>query len=599
MKNTPVKPTLALSVGVIGHRPNRLPAEGRQAIEDQIDSVLLLLKTTAEAARQRYSPFFDAKPVQLTMISALADGADRMAARSALRNGLSLTSALPFPVADYETDFPEETSRDEYADLLDRSARTLVLPGPQAGEPREYDTVGRIILDNADLILAVWDGGPSGGRGGTTDLVERAAALRLPVIHLDATGQRPPTLLWTELADFPVAGATFDEIPSVPFTDAIGDVIDRMVRPPEEPEERAKLTRFLGERRKRFNWRIEVPVMLALLGLRGVRRTDLLPTSPHTRAESIHSLPDAASPDGVGANAEPLDVIGEAYGAADALAVRYAQVFRGAYVSIFLFSALAVIVAALALVGQQLFDWDTAALAVLQIALVALVLIYTGVGRKRDWHGRWREAREVAERLRAAIPLWLLGETREDAAGAEPTWSGWFVRAHLRSLGLWSGVIDRQRLEAIRTALIALVNDQRDYHKGVVELMTRIEQRLLRLGQVLFALTFLLGAINLVLALVNVDLPFNWYYTLIGITAALPALGSATFGIRLIGDFEGVAQRSARSAASMAAISAALERDPPELVVLRSRAGALTDAMLGDIAHWRMATETRKLVAPV
>jgi hypothetical protein len=599
MKNTPVKPTLALSVGVIGHRPNRLPEDGKQAVEDQIDTVLTLLNTIAETVRNRYSVFFDEKPAHLTMISALADGADRMAARSALRNGLSLTSALPFPIADYETDFPEQASRDEYADLLARSSRTLVLPGNKEGEPREYDTVGRIILDNADIILAVWDSGPSGGRGGTTDLIERAAALGLPVIHLDVSGEPPPVLLWTELAEYPIAGATFDEIPSVPFVDAIGDVIDRMVRPPGDPDERAKLTRFLGERRKRFNWRIEVPVTLALLGLRGVRRTDLLPTSPHARAESIHSLPDAASSGGVDANSEPLDAIGEAYGAADALAVRYAQVFRGAYVSIFLFSALAVIVAALALVGQQLFDWDTAALAVLQIALVALVLIYTGVGRKRDWHGRWREAREVAERLRAAIPLWLLGETREDSTGTEPTWSGWFVRGHLRGLGLWSGVIDRQRLESIRIALIALVDGQRDYHKGVVELMTRIEQRLLRLGQILFALTFLLGAINLVLAFVGVDLPFNWHYTMIGITAALPALGSATFGIRLIGDFEGVAQRSARSAASMAAISTALAQDPPELMVLRSRAGALTDAMLGDIAHWRMATETRKLVAPV
>jgi hypothetical protein len=31
--------------------------------------------------------------------------------------------------------------------------------------------------------------------------------------------------------------------------------------------------------------------------------------------------------------------------------------------------------------------------------------------------------------------------------------------------------------------------------------------------------------------------------------------------------------------------------------VLRARAAALADAMLGDVAHWRFATETRNLAA--
>jgi hypothetical protein len=50
-------------------------------------------------------------------------------------------------------------------------------------------------------------------------------------------------------------------------------------------------------------------------------------------------------------------------------------------------------------------------------------------------------------------------------------------------------------------------------------------------------------------------------------------------------------------AESLAALGDALAADPADLVVLRARAAALADAMLGDVAHWRFATETRNLAA--
>ena len=596
MSNAPPKPSFALSIGIIGHRPNRLPASGRAAVERQIDEVLGLLRKAAETTRDRYATFFADAPVTLTMISALADGADRMAARAALRDGFALASALPFPIADYEKDFSDAASREEYADLLARSARTLVLPGDHDREPRDYQAVGHLIIDNADIILAVWDGGGSGGRGGTTELVERAAAMGVPIVHVDAAGEEAPRLVWAELAEYPVGGASLRDVPAAPCAEAIGDVVDKMARPPTEPGEQAELVRFLDDRWRRLNWRLERPLLLAMLGARGVRRTDLLPRPPEMLREELTSIvPATAAPD---ATAASVAALADAYGIADALALRYAQIFRGAYASKFLFSGLTVVTAAVALVGRQLFDWNAWPLAILQIVFIALVMVNTKVGRKRDWHGRWRESREVAERLRAAIPLWLLGESPQDATGAEPTWPGWYVRAQLRALGLWSGSLDEDRLVAVRQALSALADGQRDYHTRVAALMGNVEHRMLRIGQVLFGLTMLIGAVNLVLAIIGVELPFAWHYVLVGFTAAFPALGSAIFGIRLIGDFEGAGERSARTAGAMASIGGALRQDPPDLTVLRSRADAIADAMLGDMSRWRMATETRKLVSP-
>ncbi len=596
MSNAPPKPSFALSVGVIGHRPNRLPESGRKAVEHRIDEVLAVLRKTAETTRDRYGTFFANAPVTLTMISALADGADRMAARAALRNGFALASALPFPIADYEKDFADAASREEYADLLARSARTLVLPGDHDRDPRDYQAVGHLIIDNADIILAVWDGGASGGRGGTTELVERAAAMGVPIVHVDAAGEAAPRLVSAELAEYPVGGANLRDVPAAPCAEAIGDVVDKMARPPTEEGEHAELVRFLGDRWKRINWRLERPLLLAVLGVRSVRRTDLLPRAPAVLRDQLKGIVPATAP--ADRTAVSLATLADAYGVADGLALRYAQIFRSAYASKFLFSGLTVVTAAVALVGRQLFDWNAWPLAILQIVFIGLVMVNTRVGRKRDWHGRWRESREVAERLRAAIPLWLLGEARRDAAGAEPTWPGWYARAHRRALGLWSGALDQDRLVAVRQALSVLADGQRDYHTGIAVLMGSVERRMLTIGRILFGLTMLIGAVNLVLAIIGVELPFAWQYVLVGFTAAFPALGSAIFGIRLIGDFEGAAERSARTAGTMDSIGAALRQDPPDLAVLRSRANAIADAMLGDMSHWRMSTESRKLVSP-
>ena len=56
-----------------------------------------------------------------------------------------------------------------------------------------------------------------------------------------------------------------------------------------------------------------------------------------------------------------------------------------------------------------------------------------------QWHGRWVEAREVAERLRTALPLWALGLRPAFFPGEEPTWTGWYARAAVRMQGLRAG----------------------------------------------------------------------------------------------------------------------------------------------------------------
>ncbi len=258
-------------------------------------------------------------------------------------------------------------------------------------------------------------------------------------------------------------------------------------------------------------------------------------------------------------------------------------------------AAIAVLVGGIALIGGQIFGWTTWPIAVLQMVIVIVVLINTAVATRRDWHGRWRESREVAERLRAAVPSWLLGQVRNDAPGDEPAWTGWYARANLRALGLWPGDLNPGRLAAVRDILIAFVEDQRAYHELTADLMRAIEGRLGALGRISFIATLALVAFDIGLNIAGINLPGGWQAVLIGMTAGLPVFGTASFGIRAIGDFEGSAMRSARMSASLKALGEALSGDAPDLVILRARAASLANAMLGDVAHWRLATETRHL----
>ncbi len=594
MMSSPARPPLAITVGVIGHRPNRIPDGARARIDADIAAVLAAIAAACRAARDRHAAVFAEIPARPVLLSALAEGADRYAALLAPGAGFDLSVALPFPVADYESDFADAASREEYRRLIAAAGRVLVLPGQRDATPGAYDTVGTVILDNADIILSVWDGGPSAGKGGTTDLLERAAAMGLPIVHVDARGVAPPAVLWSGLAAHPVAGLDLDHLASAPAADAIPEVVDRIVRPPDDAGERQRLARYLAERSQRYNWRLEVPVMLAMFGLRRIRRSDIEPAPPQAIAADLERVVTAgATPPATVAPA--LAAYAAAYGFADATAVRYAQIFRGSYVARFMLAAVAVIIGVVALVGGEIFGWTTWGLAVLQLAIVLVILLNTAVAARRNWHGRWRETRETAERMRAAVASWLLGQIRNDASGTEPAWTGWYARACLRALGLWSGELDAARLGTIRETLADLVENQRAYHAQSAELMHAIEQRLGSFGRLSFIITLGFVSLDIGLQIAGIDLPGGWNAVLIGLTAGLPVFGTASFGIRAIGDFEGTAMRSRRMAEALAGLGAALAADPAELVVLRARAAALADAMLGDVAHWRFATETRNL----
>jgi hypothetical protein len=196
------------------------------------------------------------------------------------------------------------------------------------------------------------------------------------------------------------------------------------------------------------------------------------------------------------------------------------------------------------------------------------------------------------------MPMWLIGQRANRFSGEEPAWTGWYVRAHLRALGLASGGLTDDRRAAIKELLSRLIDDQCGYHLANSARLSKAEHRIERLGEIAFVIT------GVVVIMAGVALGWGWHpaagwlFAITAVTAGLPALGAAGYGIRLIGDSEGVAQRSERTGEALKRIGEALANSPADLSVLRQAAQAVSASMLGDVAGWRLASETRKLAIP-
>ena len=158
------------------------------------------------------------------------------------------------------------------------------------------------------------------------------------------------------------------------------------------------------------------------------------------------------------------------------MAHRYAQIYQSAYISNFILAALVL----LASVVPFIFEWHVVLIVLLGLAaavLLGLIYINTFVGNLRNWHRRWMEAREVAERLRAGLPIWLLGKRPRKQSERERTWVDWYVSAHYRAMGICPGTLNFQRLSAIKAILTGILDDQAKYHIQSAALMNRIERR--------------------------------------------------------------------------------------------------------------------------
>jgi hypothetical protein len=500
---------------------------------------------------------------------------------------------MPFSQPAYEQDFADEVSLGEFRGFLERARSVLALPGDRGSENRAYEAVGLTVLGQSDILLVIWDGGASAGRGGTTEMIQTAIQSGLPIVNVDANGQAPTKIMWQRLVGLPVPVEAIEELHTVGLQELPG-IVDALLRLPSEPAERKSLMRYLGESRN-FRWmRPEFPLLQGAARARPFSRTDFNPPNPETLATDFAAtFAEAAEP-------RHARVLAAGYGWADGLGVYYAQTFRGAFIMNFLLGAMAVVFAALSLLIPP--KW---LLVLLEIICIVAVLLNTSLGYRRDWHRRWIEAREVAERLRVALLLWTLAVRSSPFSREEPSWTGWYVRALLHEQGMRPGSLDGQGLYSARKVLVSLLEGQCNHHRTVTApRMKTLNHVLEKAGATLFWVT-----LGVAVAYLGATAVFSFLkqpfvgdgvlkYIVAALSAALPALATAFYGIRVIGDFEGIAHRSERMDVTLRKLTDAIQNDPVDLMALRARARSGAEAMLGDVVSWHLAAESRTLPTP-
>jgi len=173
-----------LRIGITGHRRHRLKVPDRILIQRILDVIRLL---------RRAGKFKSAGDIEI--VSALAEGADEIVARAALKLGCRMTAVVPFKPADYTTTFSDKGHKAVFRDLMHGADDRIVLPGSLRDANEAYVAVGLETLNRSDVVLTIWDGAPAQGRGGTPEILQSALERRLPVIWIDATKDRAPRLL--------------------------------------------------------------------------------------------------------------------------------------------------------------------------------------------------------------------------------------------------------------------------------------------------------------------------------------------------------------------------------------------------------------------
>ena len=584
-----------LAVGVTGHRAEVLPEGSVPVLRERVRNVLQQIELAGRDLLEKEGDCFAAVPPKLRFVSPIADGADQIAAEVALELGWELQAILPFERSAYRASLASDDARDGFDALLGRATCLLELPGDPIHGLEAYVMTGRATVAHCDVLIAIWDGLPPRGRGGTGEVVQLALMRGTAIIHVPLAPGGDTRILWSA---FDPTVVTVADDPGVARSLERSDVdalLTGLLMPPPDEQEQNFLKRFLRERLRRIRARIEYPLLLTAAGVRPFRARDL--TSKHAEAqirdEWRRYRAGCVEAHNISAH---IDLVEASYSWADRLATHFAQTYRSGNIFNFVLGGFAVCLGLAAFMAPNL-KFEEAAF---ELLITLAIILNAIIGKRQEWHRRWLDYRQLAERLRPMRSLKLLGIAAPDPPGTETNpvprrWIDWYASGIWRAMGCPSGIIDRACAARLGRAIADHeVEPQVGYHERNAKQIELLDHRLEQTGFVLFAATLVVSVLTLIGLAFGSDFVNrygNWF-TLV--SAGFPALGTAVFGIRFQGDFGGDAVRSMATADTLRQIDHELRKD-----VSLSRAADLAEQaariMLSDLDEWRLVNQQRDL----
>lgn len=515
-------------IGVTGHQTPANEQLIRKCVKNVLGKLDIILSHT---------------PHTFVAVSPLAEGADRFVAKEILSwqvsenmDKTSLEAVLPLPEEDYIQDFKTQESRSDFSELL---AKAKMIPPPKEVQSRNvaYEQVGRYVVNNCDVLIAIWDGKQSKGQGGTAEIVEYARTFGRSVFWIDNENGK----------------------------------INEERREDRTLESFEYLDAYNKEHLSGLE-HLEVNVLFKNL----VKQAN-----------------------GSGLSSDILEPLREnllpQFVRADLLAQRYQSLHMKAGSAVYALAAAAVATVTI----QTLLFPHLSELLWLEVAEIAFILFLLLGSYKGDWQRKWIDYRFLAERLRAALFLCVAGIKCEQSKPPPYLSDDWVVRAYVCIWNKPHALPDRNIPALKKFLLTAWIDDQISFFDNKSK-RHRIKHTLLaRSGEALFLLTLVVAFIHVVefeypppdhSALPNI---------LASVTITLPAIGAALAGIRIHREYLRNAERYAPMVRHLSIIRDQIklvsDTDMESLTRLLEKAN---DMMLRENQDWRVVFNIPKLEAP-
>ncbi len=483
--------------------------------------------------------------------------------------------------------------RASLADPADRAAA-------RAFEALASDNValaGRVMIERTDLVIAVWDGKVANLPGGTGHTVAAALAMGAPVLLIDPALPgtwrilgRPEELGQPALADQPDVARLEAIIRAAVVAEGWSPAL--LAKEQWRPRSARsfglyrRIERVFGGGGNPFgSLRVDYEAPEAIVTGSGAGVIAAGKAMPGGDAQVTRQLAEEVL---------PLQAW------AEGIACRLADAYRSGMIVNFVLAALAVIIG-IAYLPTELGDHKWA-FALAELLLLGGILVLTAAGSKLGWHRRWFAMRRVAEYLRHAPALLLMGVSRPTGrwprsggrsgghsgkgSGKGAEWPEHFARHALRDVGLPRVAVTCAYLRAGLTgAVLPHVAGQRAYHEAKALRLERVHHRLDKAAETCFALAVVsvvaylalkgAGAAGMMPKYIASEL--SPFFTFCGV--AFPTLGANLSGIRFFGDFERFGAISRVAAQKLREIETRIE------LLLSGSQSALTYAAAADLIH--------------
>ena len=525
-------------------------------------------------------------PVEWAVCSSLAKGADRIVARAVLKvsslpGPQKLRAILPLPADDYRKDFTTAEDRDEFESLLALAPDSRVAAEDSAGSSSDrneaYFKAGREVVDDCDLLIAIWNGKQGSGPGGTADVVRYAVEVGRTVIWLDANIPGNPVRVITRIhGDEPLEK---DEAITL-------GLVHRVMKGSDPLDENFKALAYYNQDPMFDRTRYEQLV-----------------------ADKKRTLLQAARDTGLrDASVRPMwDQILPHYVRAELLALDYQLLYMRAARWLHYLSAAAVTVA----VAQWMFDLPKGVIT-LEILAMILALCLLFAGRREQWHEKWLRDRHLAERWRILLYTSLAGcdnaTTNRTLHESLPYYrqpEDWVLQV-TDCLAARASAALKEPLPFEQLRLFIVMNwlkAQAAFHRDTAASRRRRAHLAHSLGILFFSGTLLMALLHL-LGVGHAEHHDSasshgtWLSCAItSLAIILPAWGAAIHSVSSLLDHDRIAERSQRMAALLDNLAIRMRQTstPEELTQEVQRAAML---MMNENHEWRVSMSFRGLVLP-